>query len=130
MTVLRKRGLFFGLNIGLLLSLCLVAGCGDSVKPIEQKNLTGSWNIIDAKRNHKPTKSLDSGYITFEENKQIFSNILASDQDWTYDLVENTIQISGKEDIKLHVINHRTDTIELAGAMGYFYIEMTLARDK
>ena len=118
MIVERRRGLLFRMEISVLVSIIFILGCGDSVKPIEQKILTGTWNIIDAKRNQKATKSLDSGYITFEDNNQIFSNILASDQDWTYEVIDNTIQISGKEDIKLHVIDHRTDTLEVAGAMG------------
>lgn len=97
-------------------------------KELTHADLTGTWHFANALRNGKPTRMLDQAFFVFHPDKSITSNLFATDERKTFDIVNNELSVTGKEAFKMEVSNFRKDTMELVGKMGPFDMEFLLIR--
>lgn len=89
-------------------------GCSsDSKLDKDSKNkVIGKWEIKEAFRNGKLTKSLDNLYFEFYEDGQMRTNILGAGMQANYDFSNGKIkQAAGEEGIELeYLVETVTDT--------------------
>ncbi len=116
----------------LVLSSCLfllILSC----KPDEPKSdisLKGKWNIHEALRNGKVTKTLKGGYFVYESDTSFSTNIFGEDNIFIFKMIGNKlITTSGQPELRLKLSTTHPDSMVLSGRIKYFNMEFRLVRD-
>jgi len=109
--------------------------CKDDSKPIakealpEAHSLLGEWEIYEAYRNEKKTKSLESGKFVFLDDSTVTSNLFSDQNNHNFTKDGNRISIEGDDIIKfLEVKKQNNDTLILTSKMSVFNMVFHLAR--
>ena len=103
--MLIRKILFTG-SIALLLTSCM----SEKVDLSEQK-LDGQWDIIQAFRDGKETKTLTDGFFEFNEGMKFRTNILNDPRPYTYELSGNRIKVESDPIVNYTVLNMLSDTL-------------------
>ena len=110
---------FESMNFKVIISFCvLIVGitylqsCKEPAEPVDISLLEGKWLIVNAKRNAKPTTTLNEAYFVFNNNSTMHTNFMGEE-------IEGSYHISG------NVINQETPTHE--GDLSYEIL--SLSRD-
>lgn len=119
--------LFHGL---LLITICSLFACdfetGQEGPKIE-KMIDGDWEVIEARRNGKPTGSLDNGFYRINGNS--VSTNLSKNLDsivTDFKLLKNKLTHSNKEALDFDVSKMTADTLILETEIKSFKFEILL----
>ena len=79
----------------------LFAGACKQRSDIEQDNLYGKWDILDAMRNGNVTQYLRGGYFIIDANGTMTVNLTGSDETGPYTLQDKTLRVSNAKDFTI-----------------------------
>jgi hypothetical protein len=118
--------------ISFIWSLLLVIGCKSDFKDIKEittEDLLGEWEIYDAVRNGKSTKSLETGNFIFQADSLVLSNLFATQNSLNFTYNKGIIKINGDPNIGSLKINQlQNDTLVLSGKMNVFDMKFYLTK--
>ena len=102
--------------IGLTIMSCSNKGSGEKVKD----SLIGEWEILDALRNGRRTTTLKDGFMRFEDEGILTTNILGRETVSNYDFSGSKIVSDGDFAYNFDVDKFSGDTLLLSGEMKVF----------
>lgn len=108
--------------------MLLPVGCQD-VPTIEIAKLEGKWVVYSAKRNRKLTTTLNDAYFFFKENNKLLTNIMGEDEESSYSLSGDVIQLDNSDGHKYNIANLTDDTLILKTKIQNFYFEFSMLRE-
>ncbi len=116
-----------------ILSLVLITftvwTCASEEKEIEKNNLLGRWEIQEARRNGRPTESLDNLYFEFFEDGKMVTNLSGSQESAVYEVNEDIItQRESQFDVDYQIRNLTDSTLELAAQIRDFNFSFSLSK--
>ncbi len=92
-------------------------------------SLKGKWYIIDALRNGRKTKSLESGFFEFGENGKVITNIFGSNEQYNYSFKDKKIVIDSPQELKMEIIKYVPDTIFSSIKLKLFQVDMLMVKN-
>lgn len=117
----------------LVVSLCITCfillACKENSPHIDSNLLVGRWKFDSVLRNGRPSGTLRQGYMIFDQNGQVKSNIFQSGFSQQYQLNGTDLNIIGEDSIRLFIAKLTEDTCILKGRVWLFDMEFTLVRD-
>jgi len=116
-----------------ILSLVLITftlwTCASEEKEIEKNNLLGRWEIQEARRNGRPTESLDNLYFEFFEDGKMVTNLSGSQESAVYEVNDDIItQRQSQFDVDYQIRNLTDSTLELAAQIRDFNFSFSLSK--
>ena len=117
----------------LFLSIVLIFGCkGDkSSKAVElsASDLVGHWDIYHVTRNGKVTKTLENGYLLFQADNTIKSNILSDENYHIFNFDKNKINIQDLDKLNFFDVKSlENDTLVLSTKINVFEMNFFLKK--
>lgn len=116
----------------IILCVFVIFSCKPDKTPeveVTSSDISGEWAIYHATRNGKVTKSLENGSFVFLPDNTLKSNLLETENSYTFTMNKSKILIEGSETLsQLNVKSFKQDTIVLASKMKVFEMEFFLAR--
>lgn len=114
----------------LLLFWCLfwlLSSCGKSA--LKKEDLTGTWEIISASRNNKPTETLNGAFIQLDADT-LWTNLLGDDEYGSYHFhkqVITSIRPAG-DSLILKIIKLENDQLFLQTEIQNFVFDLELLK--
>jgi hypothetical protein len=102
--------------------------CCKQQDKITDQDIIGTWEVYEALRNGKPTKTLEAATIQFKDDKSVLSNVLPDQAPLKYQLKDRNLLIKGNESYDLYIEQIALDTLILSGKMSIFDMELKLKR--
>lgn len=95
--------------IGLFLFIVLIgSSCNSDQLKLEE--ILGEWEIVEAKRNGKLTRTLDNTYFSFLGDLTMKSNLMMKEEYTKFEIHNETVELIGDEDLEFS-INRSNDTL-------------------
>lgn len=96
----------------LILSVvALLVGCGQEPSPPQGIEF-GEWQIVQAERDGKSTKSLEQATIYFVDSARLVSNLISADDTLTYTYDGATLSIPDRS-MDFKILQRYGDTLQL-----------------
>ena len=111
--------------------ICLLGvSCeSDTLAPVAVENILGQWEVIDAYRNKRQTKTFNRAYLMITDST-LNTNIPPNDGELKYSYSGNQIRFSDAENTNYKLISFSNDTMSLVTKIQGFDFKLTLARKK
>ncbi len=100
-------------KVQVFLALVFVFSCKTDIA-IDNSDLIGKWDIVEAQRNDKPTGTLKDGYFEFLDNGEFVTNITGIAVSKNYELNNSTIVETSGDNSKYRIESILADTIVLS----------------
>jgi len=94
-----------------------MSSCKDQpTKSIDPDLLSGKWLIVNAKRNAKPTTTLNEAYFIFGEDNNMVTNFTGQDISASYQVISDIITHSGNghDDQNYKILSLSRDSLILS----------------
>ena len=104
------------------LSFFVISSCTNE-PAVQLDQLYGEWEIIDAKRNLKHTRTLRDGYFVFDEDGVMKTNIFGSDQVFKVQFSADKISQldDAKTEYKIRTLHN--DTLHISSTIQKHYFD-------
>lgn len=115
----------------LLITIVFVLGCQPEkvIKPVSVDDLVGEWDIFHVTRNGKVTKTLENGYLLFQADNTIKSNLFPDENYHTFIFEQNNVGIQGLESLNEFNVNSLiNDTLILDAKVNIFDLKFYLKK--
>ena len=113
-------------SLVLVIMLAMLIACGD--KGLDYTHLEGKWDLYEAKRNGRPTQTLDNVYFQFDGKEVMQTNILGGDDRFDYEIKESELVIESSQMPLIRVLQWQTDTLKFQMDIGSFIYDMAFER--
>jgi hypothetical protein len=113
------------------LSILFFFGCKEEkvTKPIAKGDLNGQWDIYHVTRNGKVTKTLENGYLLFQDDNTVKSNIFSDEKYHIFRLEQNKIEIDDLESLNFFDVKSLSnDTLILDSKINVFDMKFFLKK--
>ncbi|MFT6335042.1 MAG: hypothetical protein ACI86M_003030 [Saprospiraceae bacterium] len=115
----------------LFIVFVLAVGCKPERvnKPVSAEDLVGEWDIYHVTRNGKVTKTLENGYLLFQADNTIKSNLFPDEKYHAFIFEQNKINIQGLENLNEFKVKSLTnDTLILDLKVNVFDMQFYLQK--
>lgn len=75
--------------------LLTISACAEDAKALTGEELQGNWEVTEAKRNGKLTRTFSNAYFRFGDNGQMETNFSGESMNGPYEIEEQTIIYNG-----------------------------------
>ena len=114
----------------IFLAISVFISCKNDSDTIKPELLYGQWRFHKVLRNGKPTSTLDKGYMIFENNGYMESNIFQNGFFQQYTLKDADLNILGDDAMQLKITRLTQDTCIMKGKVWLFDMEFYMHRVK
>ena len=128
------------MNFKVILSFCfLIVGitylqsCKEPVESIDTSLLPGKWFIVNAKRNAKPTTTLNEAYFVFNNNSTMYTNFMGEEMEGAYQIEGNVISQetpTHEGDLSYKILSLSKDSLILSSEIMDHKFEFYLLNDR
>ena len=115
----------------LLFATVLILGCKNEkvIKPIAVEELFGEWDIFHVTRNGKLTKTLENGYLHFQADNTIKSNLFPDENYHTFIFEQNKVNVVDVNTLKeIKVKSLSQDTLIIDSKVSVFDMQFHLKK--
>ena len=115
----------------LFIAFIFILGCKPEkvIKSVSVEDLVGEWDIFHVTRNGKVTKTLEDGYLLFQADNTIKSNLFPDEKYHTFIFEQNKVDIQGLENLnEFKVKSLNNDTLILDSKVNVFDMEFYLKK--
>ncbi len=115
----------------LFIAIVFVFGCKPEkvMKSVSADDLVGEWDIFHVTRNGKVTKTLENGYLLFQADNTIKSNLFPDEKYHTFIFEQNKVDIQDLESLnEFKVKSLINDTLILDSKVNVFEMEFYLKK--
>ncbi len=118
------KALFF-LCFSIVASL-VFQSCEEPVKTFDTSLLSGKWLIVDARRNAKPTTTLNEAFFVFNSDSTMQTNFTGEELDGRYSIEGSVIQQDTEDNYTYTIQNLSKDTLILSTEIQKYNFELLL----
>ena len=119
---------------GLLVSISLFSCTGNSTQEkddqITAKDLQGNWSVARAVRNGQATETLDGLFFRFSEDGHLSTNLLGSDQEFSYEVEDNKIYQKGEPALEYAIDELTNKQLVLSTTLQGMDFKLTLTQEQ
>lgn len=112
-----------------LIVTTLLLACQPEAMNVQPKDIEGTWNVAEAKRNGKSTKTLSRAYYHFSDRMELETNFAGSVIETTYTLEDNVLVQQGDQDIRYTLSDWKDSTFVMNFTVQDFDFEFLMKRD-
>jgi predicted porin len=109
--------------------IALLSACQPEGMNVQPKDIEGTWNVAEAKRNGKSTQTLSRAYYHFSDNMEVETNFAGSVTEATYTLEDNILVQRGQEVIRYTISDWKDSSFVMNFTIQDFNFEFLLKRD-
>ncbi len=111
-----------------IIGFTLLLSCKDNTKEVVEKGLIGKWSVVQSELNHKPSKTMENAFFSFDETKKVVSNVF-EEKDVTYVIDERKITIQTNTPLELDISYFENDSMILEGNYSLYYVKFFMKKD-
>jgi len=114
-----------------LIATILILGCKHEkvTAPVVVEDLLGEWDIFHVTRNGKVTKTLENGFLHFQADNTIKSNLFPDEKYHTFNFEQDKIAIEGLENLNIFSVRSLSnDTLVLDTKVNVFDMQFYLKK--
>lgn len=115
-------------SITVMTCFLLLSSCKMDTGVSEQVVLDGVYEIADARRDGRPTKSLETAVIDFVSSDSLVSNLFTADKVVTYTYDGSTIHIAADQPMDLRMRYASSDSIVVWSRINKHRYDMTFVQ--
>lgn len=115
----------------LLISFFIIIGCKSEKvsQPLVVEDLVGEWDIFHVTRNGKVTKTLENGYLHFQADNTIKSNLFSDEKNHTFILKQDKVDVDGLENLnEFKIESLSNDTLIVTSKVNVFDMQFYLKK--
>lgn len=125
------------MNIKFLVPLCflfvtlpLLESCKEPVRAADTSLLSGSWVVVNAKRNAKLTTTLNEAYFMFNADSTMQTNFMGEEITGDFKINGNVISHNSDEKLDYTIIDLSKDTLILSAKIMDYDFEFYLLNER
>lgn len=114
-----------------LIATILILGCKQEKVTTTQvvEDLFGEWDIFHVTRNGKVTKTLENGYLHFQADNTIKSNLFPDENYHTFSFEQNKVDIQGLKNLNVFKVQSLSnDTLIVDSKVNAFDLQFHLKK--
>jgi hypothetical protein len=116
------------LTLALAVFVITFSSCNStSLKPLDLK---GKWNFSKVMRNGKESKTMESAFFVFQDDKSVSSNLFQIGELTTFTIDNSKLIINDVTPLEFEISKFSKESMELTGKMNGFDMEFFLVKDK
>ena len=115
--------------LGLFVFLLAIWACSDSAS-VKKDDLTGRWEVLEAKRNGKLTRTFSNAYFEFGPNEELSTNFSGELITAPFSLEEMDIVQEGDVPVRYSIVEWADSSFIMSFNLHDFRFEFLLARQK
>ncbi len=113
-----------------ILSLFLVLFSCKHKTNLTSADLKGKWKFDKVIRNGKESRTMESAYFVFPDDKTVSSNLFDNGETATFNIDNSKLYIQGTSPMEFDIRSFEKDSLELVGRMNAFEMEFFLVKEQ